>query len=158
MTASADRQYGHLIPYGIIETDLLTLEQVFVKDFPESATRAAIFADYLTYLDQLRGIIGATGFYQWIDGSFVTRKQNPKDIDFVTFVDYEVYQRYENQFEQLRKVKFQRGSKIDGYFVKTYPEAHQQRQLFEFDRMEWYFDFGQSFVNRRHKGIIQINF
>ncbi len=151
-------QYGNLTPYAIIETNLSTIEEVFVKEFPESATRSAIFAEYLAYLNQLKSIIGETGFYQWIDGSFTTLKLAPNDIDLVTFVDFRVYQSHEKQFEELRKIRFQRENKIDGYFVKTYPEEHQQRHLFEFDRLQWYFDFGQSFVNKRDKGIIQINF
>lgn len=149
--------YGHLVPYDIIDTDLAAFERIFVTDFTHSSTRSGIFEAYLNYLSDLKQIIGG-GFYQWIDGSFTTLKRNPNDIDLVTFVDFGTYQRYEKQLEEVRKIRFRRGNKIDGYFVKCYPETHHQRQLFEFDRLQWQFDFGRSFVNKREKGIIQINF
>ncbi|MGB3778758.1 MAG: hypothetical protein WA960_10405 [Tunicatimonas sp.] len=31
-------------------------------------------------------------FTQWVDGSFVTAREHPNDIDFVTFIDYQLFE------------------------------------------------------------------
>jgi len=36
-----------------------------------------------------------------VDGSFVTLKENPKDIDVVTFLDWEVYELREKALERF---------------------------------------------------------
>lgn len=72
---------------------MATFEAVFVNSFPTSLTRRGIFEAYMDYLSQLTDAFG-TGFYQWLGGSYITRKPNPEDLDVVTFLDY---QRYESQ-------------------------------------------------------------
>lgn len=48
---------GNLYPYEIIETDLQTLETIFIKGFEESRTRKNIFENYLRYTDAIKGLI-----------------------------------------------------------------------------------------------------
>ena len=84
-------QYGYLMPYEVIPTDLETFKQVFVHGFPNSNTRPKIFREYVAYLDRLRQIIDGE-FYQWIDGSFVANVLNPDDIDFITWVEIKTYE------------------------------------------------------------------
>ena len=62
-----DKQ-GYLKPYQPIETDLVTFERIFANN----KVRQLLFKEYLTYLDDLNKII-PNGFFQWIDGSFVTK-------------------------------------------------------------------------------------
>lgn len=80
-------EFGNLTPYKIIETDLITLEAYFVTAFPKSKTRKRLFENYLSYIYRFQDEVFPI-FEQWIDGSFVTQKENPKDIDIVTFLDY----------------------------------------------------------------------
>lgn len=148
---------GFLKPYDIIETDLATIEKIFVEDVPLSSTRKAIFESYLSYNEELRKIIPA-GFMQWIDGSFVTKKRNPKDIDIVTFVDFEVYNANEKQIDELRRTRQTTNRIIDGYFVKVYSENHKNRNWYDIDRMQWIFTFNQVKNSKLSKGFLQINF
>ena len=66
-------------------------------------------------------------FLQWIDGSFVSQKQNPRDIDIVTWIDYEVYQ---SKKELISKhfignaISF--NFKVDNYILQNYPENHDE--------------------------------
>lgn len=92
-------------------------------------------------------------FYQWINGSFVTRKARPKDIDVVSFINHEVYAGIEPQFRELR-LKY---SGVDAYFVRVYPEGHSRRFITQFDQIEWRHLFSTD-RRRRKKGFIQINF
>lgn len=152
-------QYGHLTPYELIETDLSTFEAVFVGEFATSTTRPQIFEAYLSYLEQLKGIIG-TEFYQWIDGSFVTQKHNPRDIDFVTFVDFELIKKHEIELNQLRKLRHEGVKFLDNYFVAVYAKSNTKFNVFEIDRLDWLNRFEKDTRKRmiHKKGIIQLKF
>lgn len=76
---------GHLTPYERIETSLDEFQQVFVDGFPNSSTRRRLFDNYLDWVFDFQREIYPY-FTHWIDGSFVTQKLNPKDIDFKTFL------------------------------------------------------------------------
>ena len=82
---------GYLVPVGKVATDLPTLERVFVTDFPTSTTRPRLWANYLAYLERFRNKVTGN-FVQWLNGSFVTQKENPNDIDLVTFIDYSIFE------------------------------------------------------------------
>ncbi len=82
---------GLLVPYTAVISDLKSFKKTFVSGFPGSTTRGGIFGNYLDWLATFRSSVCEAGFYQWIDGSFVTRKNNPNDLDIVTFVDSRVF-------------------------------------------------------------------
>lgn len=152
-------QYGHLTPYEVILTDLETFKAVFVKALGESHTRTPIFEAYFDYLNQLRQIVG-DGFYQWIDGSFITQKTNPNDIDLVTFLNFEQIQRHEKELNTLRKLRYEGKRYLDNYFVPTYPNEHPNFTFYEIDRLEWLHRFERDTRKKikHRKGIIQLNF
>ena len=147
---------GNLYPYNVIETDLETFEKMFISDFPLSLTRKRIFENYLIYLKNLKESVN-TGFYQWIDGSFVTNKKDPKDIDFVTFLDFGLYREHEKAISKLLRLRYDTKNGTDGYFVETFPDTHKGYNNFQMDRIEWLHTFGTSRTNQ-NKGIIQLNF
>ena len=147
---------GNLYPYSIIETDLETFKKIFVSYFPFSSTRKRLFENYLIYLGNLKETVN-TGFYQWIDGSFVTNKEDPKDIDFVTFLDFGLYREHEKAISKLLSLRYDTKNGTDGYFVETFPDTHKGYNNFQMDRIEWLHTFGTSRINQ-NKGIIQINF
>jgi hypothetical protein len=153
--------FGHLVPYELIQSDLVTFEAVFVTDFPASQTRHRIYEAFTVYLQRLREVIG-NGFFIWVDDSFVTRKLNPRDIDFVTFLDFDRYAKHEADMEILRQMRFERDGLTDGFFVKVYPESHPNRKFYELDRAEWLFDFGRSRTRHntptRNKGLVELIF
>jgi len=39
------------------------------------------------------------GFVQWINGSFISNKQNPGDMDFVTLMDFSTFNQHQNAIE-----------------------------------------------------------
>jgi hypothetical protein len=112
---------GHLFPYVVHETTLDEMRQVFVDAFPESETRKRLFDNYLDWIfDFQRDVFPY--FTQWIDGSFVTQKLNPKDIDFVTFLDWKVYEIKEKRKELDRFWSFSNEKTgLDAYIIPTYP-------------------------------------
>ena len=149
-------QYGHLTPYELIETDLSTFEAVFVGEFSTSTTRPQIFEAYLDYLEQLKEIVG-TGFYQWIDGSFITNTLNPDDIDFLSWVDLHTYENKKKELTQLRQLRFEVNSKTDGYILPFYAQHHKKMYLNEINEKQWLFDWAYDDDNHP-KGLIKLIF
>jgi len=152
-------EYGHLMPYEPIPTDLDTFEQVFVAAFPNSTTRTPLFTSYCEFTESLRKL-APNGFVHWINGSFVSRKLNPKDLDVVTLLNYQQLAEAAEQFLEL-KYRYSRAKiRIDNYFVSVYPESHPLAVLYRHDRAEWLFNFSRTFPMRAHprryKGFLEI--
>ena len=74
---------GYLKPYRKVELGFYDFKEVFVDSFDQTSTRHRIFENYLKFLQDFSREV-SENFIQWIDGSFVTRKVNPRDIDFVS--------------------------------------------------------------------------
>lgn len=70
-----------LLPVGIHECDGVGLQENFVEQFKESTTRKAINSGFSRLRRECEdfGIV----LRHWVDGSFVTSKSNPGDIDVV---------------------------------------------------------------------------
>jgi len=79
---------GLLVPPKSIISTLKEFEDNFAVDSPEDIRRV-LFNQYIDYKNDLKRLCEKTELQQWIDGSFVTKKSKPFDIDFVTFIDFE---------------------------------------------------------------------
>ncbi len=146
---------GNLHPPQIIEIDFESFRTTFVDAVEGSRTRNLIFEQYLDYTNALQELLNVP-FYQWIDGSFVTKKLNPIDIDLVTFVDFEGYRAKEREIDKIRAKRIKRDNLVDGYFIAVYPQDHRLGKLYEIECKKWLFEFGTSKDNK-DKGILQIN-
>lgn len=154
-------QHGHLTPYEIIETNLEILETVFVNDFPNSTTRKALFENYIRFIYQFQDEVFPF-FEQWINGSFVTMKENPKDIDIVTFLDYQVYEkRGEATLDKFWTFSLE-DQGIDSYIVKEYPKGHEKHKDFLELKNQWVNTYNHSNPKKEKKilpkGFLKINF
>jgi hypothetical protein len=147
---------GNLHPPQIIEIDFEMFKNTFVDAVEGSRTRNLIFEQYLDYTNALKGLLNVP-FYQWIDGSFVTKKKNPNDIDFVTFIDHKTFQSKTKEIDVFRKLRFIPRSVIDGYFVEVLPETHKGYNNYELDIKRWFYEFSTT-RNFHNKGILKINF
>lgn len=153
---------GNLKLYEIIELSMEDFKNIFVNSFAEDSRRHELFEKYLIYLDNFREVIRGD-FFQWINGSFVTTKYDPKDIDLVSVIHY---QDYEKNIEELRKrltsSNARRLFEVDAYIVADYPESHKKYSFTKSDLVYWRNLFGQTKANRARKKypkrFIQINF
>ena len=80
-------EFGNLTPYDLIETDLVVFEQKFIWN----EHRKNLFDEYINLIVELKNL-GVTNCFQWINGSFVTKKEKPNDIDIVTFIDFRLHE------------------------------------------------------------------
>lgn len=77
--------YPPLLQGGFHPMSLLELHQLTVSEFPNSQRRPRLFASLQIYLELLEG----TGLKAevWIDGSYMSSKAEPDDIDLVVCFD-----------------------------------------------------------------------
>ena len=71
---------GFLIPYEVIPSDWET----FSTTFTEGIRRNSLTENLELYFQNFQKEISPV-FKVWVNGSFVTQKVNPEDIDFVIF-------------------------------------------------------------------------
>ncbi|MBI5916303.1 MAG: hypothetical protein HY842_13080 [Bacteroidetes bacterium] len=146
---------GNLIPHEIIETTWDDFTYTFSEGFEKKRRRKHLLANYQLYLDDIKRHF-ETPFYQWVNGSFVTQKQHPRDIDMVTFLPYDLIVKKAIFVDQLRKTS-KSLYKIDGFFA---PTANWNHRFFESTLREaerWKTLFGTS-REGHPKGIIRLNF
>jgi hypothetical protein len=70
-----------LLDAGVHHLTSHRLKQIAVDAFPGDARRAELFGKFLAWREQLRAA-GITGT-AWLDGSFLTEKYKPDDIDLI---------------------------------------------------------------------------
>lgn len=156
-------EYGYLKPYELIEIDIETLEEIFIKAFRASKTRNELFINYVSFLDAFQVEVVASEFIQWINGSFVTKKLNPQDLDIVTLIDNQTYKLKEKEITYFQSIEFYQKTNMDCYFLRVYPENDPKYIRTKSDLAYWENQF--SFIRKSRilgkpprKGFIQLNF
>lgn len=81
--------YTPLLSAGLHPHTLESFKELTVKPFPDSKRREPLWSNLSVYLDLLE----ATGLKArvWLDGSFVTEKIEPDDIDLVVVGDLQSF-------------------------------------------------------------------
>jgi hypothetical protein len=102
-------------------------------------------------------------FTQWINGSFVTQKEQPGDIDFVSFIDFDLYERKRAIIEpgMISTKTYNQG--LDAYVLKCYKKEVENYEKFTlFHQNNWFqrFTYSREDDNKNifPKGFIEINF
>ena len=78
-------EHGNL-PHKCYEVTLEEIKEKLVDNFPNSKTRASRFECFLKFYNELTENVKSC-IRLLIDGSFVTNKNDPWDVDFVIIVD-----------------------------------------------------------------------
>jgi hypothetical protein len=154
---------GNLIPYEKTRLPFSRFKELFVDDFGENSTRMPIFEEYTRFLNDFRRLI-ITDFVQWVNGSFISEKLNPRDIDFVTLIDYQTFRLNESVIESqftLWGVK-RNYSNLDAYTIIMFPEGHNEYFMTHSDQLYWQDWFSRTKLNRSKrsfpKGFVEIHF
>lgn len=153
---------GHLKPYGKITLTLEQFKDYFVDSFGFSKTRTNIFQNYLNYLADFQQEV-TPNFVQWIDGSFVSKKVNPRDIDMVTLVDHQIVENKDSLLKQkFLNNSFNKSHDLDVYLLTLYPPNHERYSWTKSDLLYWKNWFTKSKMvrgkRRFPKGYIEIMF
>src|SRR5437016_4245337 len=73
------------LPPGGHAATVSEIRAFFVDAFPSSTSRSNLFDRWAVLLEAIERIIHVDA--QWIDGSYVTKKQDPGDIDLVSHLN-----------------------------------------------------------------------
>lgn len=154
MKSSRKSEWPPLLEEGFHEKRLEDLQKLCVDAFPASKSRASLLAN-------LREVIARIEHAKipmeiWIDGSFLTSKLNPEDIDIVVSVDAKLYNN--GTKEQRALLDWIRGHECRYKYncqartLMRYPEGHKLYHIYKIELQEWLSWFGYNSRNTP-KGI-----
>ena len=140
--------FGYITPYEVHPLLLDEFERTFVID----SERERLFQRLLDLVADLKGL-GATDFYLWVDGSFVTKKRVPRDIDVVFFIDY---QKFETVSQHLRSLRTRYENDIDFFLSPDFPVFHPGFSDTVLRKFNWMQTFSHDRQGRK-KGLLEIS-
>ncbi len=151
---------GFLKPEGKNECTFEELQLNFVEPFDLESTRYQLLKNLEKYNQELLELLEGHPITQWINGSFVSTKKNPKDIDLVTLLDYSIVETKENKLKKFTREHSLDHYKIDAYIVKLYPLDHPYYNRTKSDLLYWENWFSKTRLNRRKqrfpKGFLEL--
>lgn len=100
-------------------------------------SRKEIFEKYILYSEDLKKLLGGMPLKQWVNGSFVTKERNPKDIDLVTFVDHHIIKKQGSRINIFRAQGSWENYGVDAYIVESFPMKSKKHKITEFDSRDW---------------------
>jgi hypothetical protein len=150
---------GNLFP-GIHEYSLEDFEKQFINDFTTSETRKPLFHKFCRWLNELLEVLPPR--YIWLDGSYLTIKTNPNDIDLVVFYRPEDIPNDEVAKKLMHLINVaSRENSLDAYLSLIFDHLHPN-QLANFDSQSkimktyWMGQFGFD-RQQKPKGIIEFS-
>lgn len=151
---------GLLVPDKKISSTIEELENEFVSKI-SSSKRREIFKAYVKYNEDFKKVCNLQELHQWINGSFVTKKNNPGDIDLVTFIDYETVSKLGTKLDNFKYPNSETFYGVDAYIIEVYPEEHKNNIRFLSDKAYWLDRFTKTRRirgNKLSKGFLEIKF
>lgn len=84
MGSGTKQEWPPLLPLGFHDLDAVSRQRICLDRFPGSVTRKRILTNLESIIDLInrQSIAGAI----WIDGSFLTEKLNPDDVDLALVI------------------------------------------------------------------------
>ncbi|MBV7533721.1 hypothetical protein [Chitinophaga sp. sic0106] len=129
-------------------------------DSIHSSRRQELYNNYINYSDDLKHVLEGQPLLQWIDGSYVTQKAEPNDIDLVTFIDVELIEKAGSKLNQFKYPQSLERYGVDAYLVVRYNRENRKYPLFIGDQMYWKDLFektSRSRTGQKHpKGFLEI--
>jgi hypothetical protein len=145
MSSQSKPEFPPLLPAGLHQMSVADVQGMCVAAFPLSQTRQVIFTGLQTVITELTtsGVQGE----MWLDGSFLTEKIDPEDVDLVVRVQSNFYENC--TAVQGTKLDWIEGNlKVshfcDSYLWVEFPVGHQHYWLSEWMKAYWIRQFGFS--------------
>ena len=140
---------------------LAELHEYFVERFPQSQTRARLYNNLMRYLKILNVFVGLHGVL--VNGSYVTAKVNPRDIDISPVIDGMAFKALSLDHQKAVEHLIDHNSGLPQilrchsfYTVFVYPEGHRLRR-----ENNTTFQNGKAFWSRakggKEKGFLFLN-
>ena len=149
-----------LLPEGIHRADLREVRRVFVQESDNRILQQQRYDAWLRHREALSRIAPVLG--QWLDGSFVTSKPDPGDVDVVTFLDgpeFDALPRWRQdlivQLLQGHDTRDRWG--VDSFAVLVYPSGHpgEAQSVRTEEYWSWMWSRSRTHPHRR-KGYVEV--
>ncbi len=156
--AIADFDADGLLPSGPHDCVEADVKLRLVDSFVSSTTRGPIHDRWLQHRLALAEFL--TIQEQWVDGSFVTDKEDPGDIDIVTLFDGPAFdgllEHRQMMVETLVSGKYtSRYWASDSYPLAVYPDGHPKKNLTDATLAYWDDWFGHT-RGGKEKGYLKV--
>ncbi len=153
---------GNVAGQDIIKLRYDEFKDHFVFAFERNSKRHLLLERYENYMEDL-GKLLRHGYFQWIDGSFISKKPDPRDMDLVTFIDARNFDRNERIFaNDYMTNRARRRYQLDAYVNVDYPPLHRKSVYTRSDLLYWQHQFETTKENRAQKkfqkSFVQLNF
>jgi len=134
------------------------IEAALVNGFPNSTTRRPLFESWNTVREAISRVVGVET--EWIDGSYVTMKEDPKDIDMVTHLTGTELDALDVADQALLRGLVaanlsQALHGCDSYVCPVYQRNHPNHALYEQAFQYWEKWFGHD-RNGQPKGYVEV--
>jgi hypothetical protein len=153
MPAAEKDEFPALLPSGFHTLDVDDRRRLCVDDFPSSATRPIIMANLERLIVQIDKC-GITGEI-WIDGSFMTEKLNPDDVDIALIISQSEFANLSIK-QRLFFSDFCDNSYYDALKIDNYGVVIDNTDNGRWTYCYWLRQFGFSRRDQR-KGIVKVS-
>jgi hypothetical protein len=149
-------EFPPLLPFGFHPHTADELRKMLVEAFPNSTRRAWLWENFLELIEKLKAAHLPCKI--WLDGSYLTQKLDPDDIDLIVEVGVEMFQAPTPQqdalLRSLARSDFHADpTKLHTFVIFNAPIVHVLGAQAAALRNQWINDWGYSLVKREPKGI-----
>lgn len=157
MAASAAKpEFPPLLAQGLHRFNQAGLKALTVDGFPNSTSRPRLWDNFQrVVLNELARV--QIPCEVWVDGSFLTHKIDPDDVDFVVDVPIAAFNTLspdqQTLFNQYIAMAFRTSDDLHSFVMFNTPSGHPMEPAAIRIHHQWQHDFGFSYVGRIAKGI-----
>lgn len=148
-------EFPPLLEAGFHTKTLEDLKVLVVDGFPKSQRRQTLWNNFL----HLLALIKQAGLSCdiWVDGSFLTQKIDPDDVDFVVEVPISALTapsiEQQEILNQLSLMAYCKTFRMHSFVIYSAPIGHKAFGKCQAARSYWEGAFGKSYIKKEPKGI-----
>lgn len=155
MSSRHKDEFPPLLNPGLHDMGADQLKPVVVDNFPLSTRRQMLWDNLFKIVQKLEALKVPCKI--WIDGSFLTQKINPDDVDFVVDVPVGVLDTatadQADFLSKLSKREFAKSDHMHSFVMYDAPAIDRRFPIAQKIHEQWKKDFGFSYANKEPKGI-----
>lgn len=147
-----------VLPPGRHPASIEDVKSLLVDGFPSSERRRPLFERWVAVREAIRRV--TTVEAEWLDGSYVTRKEEPNDIDMLTFFEESAIESLDEASKALlrglvAKELSRELHACHSFLLVVYPEGHPAHAVYQAGRQYWENHFGHD-RSGQPKGFLEI--
>jgi hypothetical protein len=146
-------EYPPILPAGFHKMTAQEMERTFVSNFPLSQRREALWKSLTFVLDALRDLKITCDV--WVDGSFLTKKIDPDDVDFVVDIPIECLDDPAQAafIDNLSGQLYKKSDSLHSFVMFKVSAKDAMHADMLRVHQQWEKDFGEAFISKEPKGI-----